>query len=202
MNSVERVKKICKSRHIPIYKLERDLGYANGYIGQLKKGVFPMNRHLEIARYLGVSPEYLATGVERIPMSETDASEPIPVLDHVADPQNAEATGDMVTTTAIPMSIDDVNEYFGLLVHDASMSPRIMEGDIIIAHNQDTAQSGDTVVASINGNDAIVRRMQVYRDGIALLPANPTYEPMYFSQKDMAAQVRILGKVVEIRGKI
>lgn len=41
MNSVELVKNICKERKIPISKMERDLGYANGYIGQLKKGVFP-----------------------------------------------------------------------------------------------------------------------------------------------------------------
>ena len=34
MNSVERVKTICKERKILISKVERDLGYANGYIGQ------------------------------------------------------------------------------------------------------------------------------------------------------------------------
>ena len=49
MNSVERVKEICKERKIPISKVERDLGYANGYIGQLKKGVFPADRLLDIA---------------------------------------------------------------------------------------------------------------------------------------------------------
>ena len=54
MNSVERVKEICKERKIPISKVERDLGYANGYIGQLKKGVFPADRLLDIAEYLGV----------------------------------------------------------------------------------------------------------------------------------------------------
>ena len=62
MNSVERVKAICKERKIPISKLERDLGYANGYIGQLKKGVFPSDRLMEIAEYLSVSHTYLLTG--------------------------------------------------------------------------------------------------------------------------------------------
>ena len=57
MNSVERVKEICKERKIPISKVERDLGYANGYIGQLKKGVFPADRLLDIAEYLGVTSE-------------------------------------------------------------------------------------------------------------------------------------------------
>lgn len=64
MNSVERVKSICKERKIPISKLERDLGYANGYIGQLRKGVFPADRLSQIADYLSVSITYLMTGEE------------------------------------------------------------------------------------------------------------------------------------------
>ena len=64
MNSVERTKQICKERKIPISKLERDLGYSNGYIGQLRKGVFPADRLAEIANYLSVSTTYLMTGEE------------------------------------------------------------------------------------------------------------------------------------------
>lgn len=64
MNSVERVKSICKEKKIPISKLERDLGYSNGYIGQLRKGVFPTDRLLDIANYLNVSTDYLLTGEE------------------------------------------------------------------------------------------------------------------------------------------
>ncbi len=64
MNSVERVKAICKERKIAISKLERDLGYANGYIGQLRKGTFPADRLSEIAAYLSVSPDYLLFGEE------------------------------------------------------------------------------------------------------------------------------------------
>lgn len=65
MNSVERVKEICKTRKIPISKLEKELGYANGYIGQLRKGVFPADRLQEIANYLDVSAEYLLSGKEK-----------------------------------------------------------------------------------------------------------------------------------------
>ena len=64
MNGVERVKAICKERKIPISKLEKDLGYANGYIGQLRKGVFPSDRLMEIAEYLSVSHTYILTGEE------------------------------------------------------------------------------------------------------------------------------------------
>lgn len=65
MNSVERVKTICKENKIPISKLEKDLGYSNGYISQLKKGVFPDNRLFEIADYLGVSADYIREGKEK-----------------------------------------------------------------------------------------------------------------------------------------
>lgn len=64
MNSVERVKKLCKENKIPISKLERDLGFSNGYIGQLKKGVFPDDRLTKIADYFGVSTNFLMTGKE------------------------------------------------------------------------------------------------------------------------------------------
>ena len=55
MNDVEKVKQVCKERKIPISKLERDLGFANGYIGQLKKGYFPSDRASKISDYLGIA---------------------------------------------------------------------------------------------------------------------------------------------------
>ena len=65
MNSVERVKALCKERKIAISRLEKDLGFSNGYIGQLKKGVFPDDRLKMIANYFDVSIDYLMTGDEK-----------------------------------------------------------------------------------------------------------------------------------------
>ena len=59
MNSVERVKALCKERRIPISRLEKDLGFANGYIGQLRKGTFPDDRLVKIAEYLNVSTSFI-----------------------------------------------------------------------------------------------------------------------------------------------
>lgn len=64
MNSVERVKQICRERKIPISKLEKDLEFSNGYISQLRKGVFPADRLARISEYLDVSTAYLMTGKE------------------------------------------------------------------------------------------------------------------------------------------
>lgn len=69
MTSVERVKAICKARKIPISRLEADLGFGNGYIGQLRKGVFPDDRLLRISEYLGISvPELM--GAEKTGAAE------------------------------------------------------------------------------------------------------------------------------------
>ena len=75
MNSVERVKNLCKERRIPISRLEKELGFANGYISQLRKGVFPSDRLVEIAVYLGVSVDYLANGTEETQKAPTPESE-------------------------------------------------------------------------------------------------------------------------------
>lgn len=77
MNTVEKIKEICKERKIPISKLERDCGFANGYIGQLKKGSIPSDRLMKVSEYLELSPSYLldeATDyVLRLPISRVDS---------------------------------------------------------------------------------------------------------------------------------
>ncbi|MDD3253945.1 MAG: XRE family transcriptional regulator [Lachnospiraceae bacterium] len=70
MNSVEIIKQTCKNRKIPISRLERDLGYGNGYIGQLRKGTIPSNRAIEIANYLNIDLQLLLSG----DMDETENS--------------------------------------------------------------------------------------------------------------------------------
>lgn len=75
MNSVERVKQICKERKIPISKLEKDLDFSNGYISQLRKGIFPADRLDKISKYLDLSTDYLMTGKEKSKKEELTAKD-------------------------------------------------------------------------------------------------------------------------------
>lgn len=72
MNSVDIIKKVCKEQKIPISRLERDLGYGNGYIGQLRKGTIPSDRAIEIANYLNIDLQYLLTGKEEATKEESE----------------------------------------------------------------------------------------------------------------------------------
>ena len=71
MNTVEKVKAICKERKIPISRLEKACGFANGYIGQLKKGSIPDDRLMKIAAFLSVPAEYITSGTVSATDSET-----------------------------------------------------------------------------------------------------------------------------------
>lgn len=93
-------------------------------------------------------------------------------------------------------------EYFGLKISNDSMEPRISEGDIVIARKQEDADDGDLIIAVVNGNDAVCKRLKKYANGIALLSNNPKYEPMYFSRDEVAEiPVSIIGKVKELRAR-
>lgn len=75
MNSVEKIKAICKERKIPISRLEKDLGFGNGYIGQLKKGTMPYERLVQVANYLNVSGAFLTDENENKPAENGELTE-------------------------------------------------------------------------------------------------------------------------------
>lgn len=88
MNTVDRVKSICKERKIPIYKLEKDLGFSNAYISQLKKGSIPNDRLIKIAEYLNLSVEFLTTGKEEItPLFSKSDYEILTLFNQLTDKQ-------------------------------------------------------------------------------------------------------------------
>lgn len=61
---VERIKTICKDRGIALSRLERDCGFANAYMTNLRAGKMPADRLQKVADYLQVSARFLLTGEE------------------------------------------------------------------------------------------------------------------------------------------
>lgn len=56
-STVERIIEICKEKKIPISKLEKDLGYGNGYLNPKKIKDVKSNRLFEILDYLNMPQE-------------------------------------------------------------------------------------------------------------------------------------------------
>lgn len=93
-------------------------------------------------------------------------------------------------------------EYFALKIHGDSMSPRMQDGDVVICRKQETAEDGDIVIV-IGAGEALCKRLRMYKDGIELYSINPDYRPLSFSLKEIKdKQIQIIGKAVEVRGKL
>ncbi|MCA8961386.1 MAG: transcriptional repressor LexA [Planctomycetes bacterium] len=95
------------------------------------------------------------------------------------------------------------SEYFALRVDgDSMIGAGILDGDLVIVRAQSTAQSGDIVVASIEGEherEATVKRLRRQGRRIELHPENPDYDVIVPTGKSGCT---ILGKVVEVRRRL
>ena len=63
MNTSDRIIALLKDRKIPVSVMEKDLGFANGFLTKPRKGGFDADRLYLISQYLNVSIDYLITGI-------------------------------------------------------------------------------------------------------------------------------------------
>lgn len=69
-------------------------------------------------------------------------------------------------------------EYFALRVRgDSMINAGIYDGDVVIVRKQDTADSGQVVVALLD-DEATVKRLRFDGGNVWLMPENPAYEPI------------------------
>lgn len=126
----------------------------------------------------------------------------IDVLGRVAAGIPIDAIEEIIDTEEISKEMAATGEFFGLQIKGNSMEPKFSNGDVVIVRKQSDADDGDIVIALVNGDDAVCKRLKKYKDGIALISTNPSYEPMYFTKEDIEKRpVSILGKVKELRAK-
>ena len=124
----------------------------------------------------------------------------IPVLGEVIAGVPIEAIEDILDYEEISEDMASKGEYFGLKVKGDSMEPMFFAGDIVIVRQQPTADSGDIVIALVNGDESTIKKFKLLDDGLMLIPANSAYEPMYYTRKQVIElPVQIIGKVVELR---
>ena len=90
-------------------------------------------------------------------------------------------------------------EYFALRVKGDSMSPVLIENDIVIVKKQNDFENGDIVVALINGEEATIKKGKKSDAGILLQPFNNNYEPLIFTYNEMKEiPVNIIGIVKKL----
>lgn len=165
----------------------------------VKGNSYPRIDKIELmANYFGISKSDLVE--EHVVTPRKGVT--INVLGRVAAGIPIEAVTDIIDTEEITEEMARTGAFFGLQIKGDSMEPKISDGDIVIVRQQDDAESGEIVIATVNGDEATCKRLRKYRDGIELISNNPSYEPMFFSNEEIEQKpVKIIGRVVELRAK-
>lgn len=167
----------------------------------VKGNSYPRIDKIELmANYFGISKADL---VEERPTNRSAKSGiAINVYGSVAAGIPLEMIEDIIDTEEITEDMARTGEFFGLRIKGDSMTPTICDGDIVIVRQQNDAESGDIVIATVNGDEATCKRLRKYKEGIELIAINPSYDTLEFSSKEILEKpVKIIGKVVEARRK-
>ena len=183
----------------------KDLGFAYTTFTSWETGVnYPRIDKIEMmADYFHIEKSDLIEDKTDKPSSPVKGIR-IPVLGRVAAGIPIEAITDIEDWEEIPQSMAKTGEYFALKIAGKSMEPRMMDGDVVIVRRQSDVDSGDIAVVLVNGNDATVKQISKSDAGLTLIGWNPSvYTPRTYNKKECKElPVTILGKVVEIRGKL
>ena len=126
----------------------------------------------------------------------------IPVLGKVQAGIPVEAIEGIIDYEEITPEMARTGEFFGLQIRGDSMEPKFSDGDVVIVRKQPDVNTGDIAIVLVNGDEATVKKIKKQSDGISLIPTNPAYDIMFYTNKEIETlPVIVLGKVVELRAK-
>lgn len=180
------------------------LGYkSKSTINKIELGIndIPQSKVVKFAEALLTTPSYLMGWDDEEPKITKGVR--IPVLGYVRAGVPLDAVEEILDWEEIHPSMAATGDFFALKIKGDSMEPRITEGDVVIVREQPDVESGEVAIVLVNGDDATVKKLMKYENGsIALIAFNPAYPPMVFTPEQIESlPIRVIGKVVELRGK-
>lgn len=126
----------------------------------------------------------------------------IPVLGKVVAGYPIEAVENIIDYEEISETMARQGEFFALRIQGDSMQPKFSEGDVVIVRKQESVDNGDVAIIMVNGDEATIKKIQRFDGGINLIPTNPAYNIITYTNKEIIdLPVKCLGKVVELRAK-
>lgn len=199
----QNIKRLREERGLSQDALAKLTGYTDrSSITKIEKGLVDLQQSkIELfAKALGTTSKELVGWEDDNEYAKKGVI--INVLGRVAAGIPIDAIEDVIDTEEITQEMARKGEFFGLKIKGNSMEPMINNGDTVIVRKQDDAESDEIVIALVNGNDGVCKRLKKYKGSIALVSINPEYEPKYFTKSQVdETPVKIVGKVVELRRK-
>lgn len=200
----QRVELLCKEKGLSVDKMAKNIGMSGASASHWRHGAIPYKSTIKaIADYFGVSIEYLLGETDqRVPDNYPRAYR-VPVLGRVAAGLPLYAVEEIVDWEELPLEWEKQGEFFGLQIQGDSMEPRICKGDVVIVKKQEQIENGDIAIVLVNGDYATCKKVMFSEKGVTLISLNANYAPQFYTCDEVKSlPVTILGKVVELRGKL
>lgn len=207
MDFKDRLRDLRLSRGLTLQQVADYVGLQKAAIYKYEHGltVNPKRSLIEkLAVLFQVSPSYLlGINDDEEKSDSVTKGVRIPVLGNVAAGIPITAITDVEDWEEIPEKLASSGTYFALRIKGQSMEPRIKNGDVVIVRQQSDVDTGDVAIVLVNGDEATVKEIKKLDTGIMLIGWNAAvYSPRFYGAKDIKSlPVRIIGKVVELRGK-
>ena len=96
----------------------------------------------------------------------------------------------------VPEAMLGAGEHYLLEIEgDSMIEAGILDGDLVVIRSTDHANSGEIVVALVEGEQATLKRLRKKGASIALEPANRNYETKIFGADQVAVQGKLVGLI-------
>ena len=130
------------------------------------------------------------------PKGQTGATE-LPLYGLVAAGQPIEAIAGAETIAVPDELLPRRGRSYVLKVRgDSMIDEHIKDGDFVVVQERNQADSGQTVVALVDGTGATVKRFYREPGGwIRLQPANPAHQPLRVNERDVIVQGVVVGVI-------
>jgi repressor LexA len=118
----------------------------------------------------------------------------VPVMGRIAAGTPIEALQTRSHTVSVPPDMLGSGEHYALEVRgDSMVDAGILDGDLALIQRNDTAETGDIVVALIDDEEATLKRFRRRGASIALEPANTSYEVRILPPNRVKIQGKLIG---------
>jgi repressor LexA len=140
----------------------------------------------------------LGKGRGATPAEDGERPVAVPVMGRIAAGTPIEALQTRSHTISVPPDMLGSGEHYALEVRgDSMVDAGILDGDMALIQRNETADTGDIVVALIDDEEATLKRFRRRGASIALEPANTAYEVRILPPN----RVKIQGKLVGLYRK-
>lgn len=125
------------------------------------------------------------------------AATEVPLVGRIAAGVPIEAITDDTSQVAVPQQmLRNAGRHFALEVKgDSMIGIGINDGDVVVIRETGSAETGDVVVAQVEGYEATLKRFLRKGNAIALEAANPAYETRVFPEDQVEVQGILVGLI-------